>query len=37
LGIDPTAMESVLPEYLWPFRVSGQYADIKASAKNLKA
>ena len=37
LGIEPTAMESVLPEYLWPFRVSGQYADIKASAKNLKA
>ena len=36
LGIEPTAMESVLPEYLWPFRVSGQYADIKASAKNLK-
>ena len=37
LGIEPKAMESVLPEYLWPFRVSGQYADIKASAKNLKA
>ena len=37
LGIEPTGMESVLPEYLWPFRVSGQYADIKASAKNLKA
>ena len=36
LGIEPTAMASVLPEYLWPFRVSGQYADIKASAKNLK-
>jgi hypothetical protein len=29
-------MESVLPAYLWPFRASGQYADIKASAKNLK-
>jgi len=26
-----------LPDYLWPFRVSGQYADIKSSAKNLKA
>jgi NADH dehydrogenase len=36
LGIEPTAMESVLPAYLWPFRASGQYADIKASAKNLK-
>ncbi|MDA8829864.1 complex I NDUFA9 subunit family protein [Planktomarina temperata] len=37
LQIEPTALESVLPDYLWPFRVSGQYADIKASAKNLKA
>jgi uncharacterized protein YbjT (DUF2867 family) len=37
LGIKPHAMATVLPEYLWRFRVSGQYADIKASAKNLKA
>ena len=37
LGIKPTAMEAVLPEYLWPFRPSGQYAAIKESAKNLKA
>jgi len=36
LGIDPHAMATVLPSYLWRFRVSGQYADIKASAKNLK-
>ena len=36
LGVEPTAMESVLPEYLWPFRPSGQYAAIKASAKNLR-
>jgi uncharacterized protein YbjT (DUF2867 family) len=36
LGISPTAMESVLPEYLWRFRRSGQFAAIKASAKNLK-
>lgn len=36
LGITPTTMGSVLPGYLWPYRVSGQYADIKASAKNLK-
>ena len=37
LQIEPTALESVLPKYLWPFRVSGQYAAIKAAAKNLKA
>ena len=37
LGITPTSMESVLPEYLWPYRDSGQYAEIKNSARNLKA
>jgi len=37
LGIVPTAMEAVLPEYLWRFRPSGQYAAIKASAKGLRA
>ncbi len=36
LGLTPTAMESVLPDYLWRFRPSGQYAAIKNSAKNLK-
>ena len=36
LGLEPTAMEAVLPDYLWRFRPSGQYAAIKASAKNLK-
>ena len=36
LGITPTAMEAVLPEYLWRFRPSGQYSDIKESAKNLR-
>jgi NADH dehydrogenase len=36
LGITPTAMESVLPEYLWRYRPSGQFAAIKESAKNLK-
>ena len=36
LGIRPTAMETVLPEYLWRYRVSGQYASIKDSAKGLK-
>jgi NADH dehydrogenase len=37
LGIAPTAMDAVLPEYLWPYRPSGQYASMKASAKNMKA
>lgn len=36
LGIDRTAMAAVLPGYLYRFRVAGQYAAIKASAKNLK-
>jgi NADH dehydrogenase len=37
LGIQPVALGAVLPEYLWRYRPSGQYAAIKASAKNLKA
>lgn len=36
LGIAPTSIESVIPDYLWPYRPSGQYAAIKNSAKNLK-
>ena len=36
LGITPVALETVLPDYLWRFRPSGQYDAIKASAKNLK-
>jgi uncharacterized protein YbjT (DUF2867 family) len=36
LGIQPTAMEAILPDYLWRFRPSGQFAAIKESAKNLK-
>lgn len=36
LGIAPTAMEAVLPDYLWRFRRSGQYAQIKQSARNLR-
>jgi NADH dehydrogenase len=37
LGIRPTALEAVLPEYLWRFRPSGQYEEIKESAKNLRS
>ena len=36
LGITASGFASVIPEYLWPYRPSGQYAAIKASAKNLK-
>ena len=36
LGISATAFGAVIPEYLWRYRPSGQYAAIKASAKNLK-
>lgn len=36
LGIAPVSMEAVMPNYLWRFRPSGQYATIKNSAKNLR-
>lgn len=36
LGIEPTAMGAILPDYLWRFRPSGQYSEIKESAKKLK-
>lgn len=36
LGIEPTAAEVIIEEYLWRFRPSGQYDDIKRSAKNLR-
>ena len=36
LGIEPVAMEAILPDYLWRFRPTGQYDAIKESAKNLR-
>lgn len=36
LGIKPTGIDSVLPEYLWCYRPAGQYSAIKDSAKNMK-
>lgn len=36
LGIKATALEAVLPSYLWQFRPSGQYEALKESARNLK-
>ncbi|MDF1802477.1 complex I NDUFA9 subunit family protein [Thalassovita sp.] len=36
LGIKPAAPAAILPDYLWRFRPSGQYAAIKDSAKGLR-
>ena len=36
LGIEPVSMALVMPEYLWRFRPSGQYDEIKDSARNLR-
>lgn len=35
LGIHPVALQSVLGDYLWPYRPAGQFAAIKESADNL--
>lgn len=37
LGITPIAMATVLPDYLWRFRPSGQYDAIKQSAGKLRS
>jgi NADH dehydrogenase len=36
LGIEPTAMEAVLDDYLWPYRPGGQYAEMQESARYLR-
>jgi NADH dehydrogenase len=36
LNIQPTPLETILPEYLWVYRDTGQYASIRDSAKNLR-
>jgi len=36
LGLTPVALEAVLPDYLWRFRPSGQYSEIKESAKSMR-
>lgn len=37
LGVaEPSSLEAILPEYLWRFRPSGQYEDLKESAANLR-
>lgn len=37
LGLTPSSMDAILPDYLWRFRPSGQYDAIKESAANLKS
>ncbi|MCX7558375.1 complex I NDUFA9 subunit family protein [Sulfitobacter sp. F26204] len=37
LGIKPVSMASILPDYLWRFRPSGQYDAIKSSAQNMRS
>ena len=36
LGIAPTAMEAILPGYLWRFRPAGQYEALKESARRIR-
>jgi uncharacterized protein YbjT (DUF2867 family) len=37
LGVQPTGLDAILPSYLWPYRPSGQYADMTNAAKNLRS
>lgn len=37
LGIEPVAAGSVLPDYLWKFRPSGQYNEMTRSARKLRS
>lgn len=36
LGIQATNLGAVIPEYLWRYRATGQFAAIRDSAKNLR-
>ena len=36
LGIVPITMEAVMESYLYPYRPSGQYDEIKESAERLR-
>jgi hypothetical protein len=36
LGIEPIAMESVVPSYLWRFRKTGQYRDQMSDVRDQK-
>ena len=36
LGLAPTPMGLILPDYLWPYRKTGQFDAIRESAKGLR-
>lgn len=36
LGITPTALDAILPTYLWRFRPTGQFDAIRESARGLR-
>ena len=36
LGITPASFDAIIPEYLWRYRATGQFAAIRDSAKNLR-
>jgi NADH dehydrogenase len=36
LGITPTALDAILPTYLWRFRPGGQFEAIRESARGLR-
>ncbi|WP_460273039.1 complex I NDUFA9 subunit family protein [Celeribacter sp. ULVN23_4] len=36
LGIKPTALQAVLPDYMWVYRDGGQYNEMRESGKNLR-
>jgi len=36
LGIDPTPMDLILPDYLWRFRPTGQYMAMREATKSLR-
>lgn len=35
-GIDPVHAETVITQYLWPYRVNGEFAAVNASANRLR-
>ena len=37
LGVEATDLDAIVADYLWVYRPSGQYAEIKNSARNLRA
>ena len=37
LGVEATDLDVIVADYLWVYRPSGQYAEIKNSARNLRA